>query len=337
MRKFIGWIAAALASLPCVTRAERLELAWPTPNHAWSEGRPIEAFLQPTVSGDPLSGSFGSVRSSGAQFHEGIDLKPISRDRRGEATDSVFAVLPGVVKHINLKAGDSSYGRYIVLEHPGVSPPVYTLYAHLASAAPGLKRGDPVERGQVIAQMGRSAGGYTIPKDRAHLHFEFGLVITTQFDAWYRGKKFGSPNDHGNYNGMNLMGFDPLDFFQAFRTRHVDNFNEYFRAMSPALILRIASRAKPDFTLRYPSLVTSEPPLVNAGWEIACNATGLPFRWTPLSASDLVGYRPGEVRIVETFPAMLKTMPAKNLVVNRKGQPVPGKDLQTVLEQLFGL
>jgi hypothetical protein len=46
-----------------------------------------------------------------------------------------------VVRHINRKAGASNYGRYIVLEHPAESPPVYTLYAHLAEVAPGVAPG----------------------------------------------------------------------------------------------------------------------------------------------------------------------------------------------------
>ena len=55
--------------------AERVELVWPTPNPAWAEGRPMAEFLQHAGSGDPESGGFGGVRSGGAQFHEGLDLK----------------------------------------------------------------------------------------------------------------------------------------------------------------------------------------------------------------------------------------------------------------------
>ena len=57
--------------------------------------------------------------------------------------------------------------------------------------------------------MGRSAGGYAIPKDRAHVHFEIGLKLSDNFDSWFTWKKFGSPNQHENWNGMNLMGLDP--------------------------------------------------------------------------------------------------------------------------------
>ncbi|MES1168038.1 MAG: M23 family peptidase, partial [Oleiharenicola lentus] len=106
-----------------------MEISWPTPNPAWEKGRGYESWVQPTVSGDPQSGLFGSVRSNGAQFHEGLDIKPISRDARGEPRDQVTAAMDGVVRNISARAGESSYGRYIVLEHPGAVPAVYTLYA----------------------------------------------------------------------------------------------------------------------------------------------------------------------------------------------------------------
>jgi peptidoglycan LD-endopeptidase LytH len=51
--------------------AQRIEISWPTPNPAWEKGRGYESWVQPTVSGEPTSGLFGSVRSSGTQFHEG--------------------------------------------------------------------------------------------------------------------------------------------------------------------------------------------------------------------------------------------------------------------------
>ena len=97
------------------------------------------------------------MRSNGFQFHEGIDIKPVGRDRRGEPADQVFAAMDGVVRHVNDRAGDSNYGRYIVIEHPGATPAVYTLYAHLARVLPGIAQGAHVERGQAIAIMGHSA------------------------------------------------------------------------------------------------------------------------------------------------------------------------------------
>jgi murein DD-endopeptidase MepM/ murein hydrolase activator NlpD len=319
-------------------RAEQLELVWPTANPAWSEGRPIQDFIQPTESGEPESGCFGGVRSNGYQFHEGIDLKPLRRDARGEPLDHVFAVLPGVVRYVNLRPGESSYGRYIVLEHTGVSPSIYTLYAHLASVAPGIAPGASVERGQIIAQMGHSAGGYPIPLARAHLHFEMGVMVTREFQAWYDRKKFGSPNEHGIWNGMNLMGFDPLDFFDKFRGRRVAGFQDYFAQMPPAVRVRIATGRMPDFVARYPSLLTRPLPPTGAvaGWEITCNWTGLPFAWTPLTAAEIAGLPPGQPVVTWADVESQRKHPCKSVVHERSSGYTPGADLETVLQQLFG-
>lgn len=316
----------------------RIQMAWPTPNTAYLEGKPPEAYLQPTVSGETGSGLFGCARSNGAQFHEGVDLKPVSRDRRGEAADEVFATMAGVVRHINLRAGESSYGRYVVIEHSDLKPAVYSLYAHLSAVTAGLKVGDPVARGQVIATMGRSAGGYAIPKDRAHLHYEIGLVATRQFQSWYSWKKFGSPNEQGLYNGMNLMGVDALDFFNQFRARRVNNFEEYFAQLPMVARVRIATSQVPDFVQRYPELLTAEVPMAGvAGWDIKVSATGLPFSWTPLKATDVIGFRTNEIRLSDVDANALKRFRCKSIAVSRRGEYQPGRDLETMLQLVFGL
>ena len=331
------FVALVLLTVAGGRAAERVEFTWPTPNTAWADGGPIGAYLQHAGSGDPESGGFGGVRSGGAQFHEGIDIKCISRDRRGEPADSVFAAMAGVVRHVSTSAGDSSYGRYIVLEHPGETPAIYTLYAHLARVTPGLKPGDSVTRGQVLGTMGHSSGGYTIPRDRAHLHFEIGVMVTRDFASWYALKKFGSPNDHGLWNGMNLMGFDPLDFLNQWRARKVNTFQDYFAGMEPAVRLRIATRRVPDYVLRYPTLLTKPLPVAVAGWEIRFNWTGIPFSWTPLTDMEAIGLTPNQPRIVDVDTAIERRSRSKTLVVSRRSGWIIGKDLDTVLQQMFEL
>jgi murein DD-endopeptidase MepM/ murein hydrolase activator NlpD len=328
----------ALATTIAASARDRLELVWPTPNTAWAEGRPIEAFIQPTGSGEPGSGCFGCVRENGFQFHEGIDLRPVARDTRGEPLDRVFAVLPGVVRHVNVRPGESSYGRYIVIEHTEAMPAVYSLYAHLASVAPGIVPGGQVERGQVIATMGHSAGGYAIPRERAHLHFELGVMMTRDFQSWYIWKKFGSPNEHGLWNGMNLMGFDPLDFYNRWREHAVDDFQDYFSQMKAQVRLRIATHKVPDFIQRYPSLLAAPLPAGPlGGWEIQCDWTGLPFSWRPLSAAEVAGAAPNRVNILEVDRTSVVRHRAKVLVRPHGSGYVVGRDLAMVLQQLFGL
>ncbi|MCF7687239.1 MAG: M23 family metallopeptidase [Cephaloticoccus sp.] len=335
--KRLFWSILGFFGLAVSLTAQRLDLSWPTPNPAFEQGKSGAVIFQDTGTGDPSSGGFGGVRSSGRQFHEGIDIKAMARDRRGESTDLVFAAIDGVVAYVNPKVGDSNYGRYVVLEHPAQSPAIYTLYAHLASVAPGIRTGAVVQHGQTLGVMGRSSSGRPIPRERAHLHFEMGLWVTRDFQSWYNWKKFGSPNEHGVYNGMNLMGFDPMDFFQARRTGRINTMQDYFTQMRPVVRLRIATSKMPDFVQRYPVLVTRSLPMLVAGWEIECNWTGLPFRWTPLGAKDVAGMRHNEVRILYVDEGVERREKSKNLVASRHGNWVPGNDLTTVLQLLFGL
>ena len=319
--------------------AQRIDFSWPTPNRAWEQGRSYDAWVQPTVSGEPESGLFGCVRSNHTQFHEGIDIRPVGHDSRGEPTDSVTAAMDGIVRHVNSSPGNSNYGRYIVLEHPEVTPAVYTLYAHLARVEPGIFPGAAVSRGQVMATMGRSEGSMAIPKDRAHLHFEIGLMVTQNFPAWYAGKRFGSANEQGLWNGMNLMGIDPQDFLREWRSRKVDNFREYFDRLRPVVRVRVATSRTPDFISRYPALLRKPLPAgLVAGWEIECNATGLPFAWTPLTPADVVGLRPNTAHIVDVDSAVIRAYRCKSLVKSQRGGGyAPGADLATMLQQVFGL
>ncbi|MCU0792882.1 MAG: M23 family metallopeptidase [Opitutaceae bacterium] len=317
----------------------RVQLVWPTPNPAYAAGATPEAYVQPTESGLLESGLFGSVRSGGRQFHEGLDLFPIERDKAGEALDPVFAALAGVVRHVSANAGASSYGRYIVLEHPDETPAVYTLYAHLASVESGMGPGVKVAAGATLGKMGRSAGGYTIPKSRAHLHFEVGLRMTDSFSAWYARRGFGSPNPHGLYNGMNLMGVDPLLMYALERAGKLERMDALFEALPIGLTLRIAHAGEPDFIRRYPSLRARDGAAegLGGGWEIDVSGTGVPVRWKRLSADEVAGWKRDEVRIVATHAEVLAANRARDLVDKKRGVDVPGEDLQTVLQQVFGL
>lgn len=322
--------AAALAH-------DRIEFVWPTPNHAWAEGLPISAFIQPTASGDPISGCFGGVRSNGRKFHEGLDIKALARDRHGEPVDPIFAAFPGVVRYVNHHPGDGDYGRYIVIEHPDVTPAVYTLYAHLSSVLPGIAPGARVERGEAIAIMGHSAGT-TIPRERAHLHFEIGVMVTRDFQSWYEGMKFGSPNERGLWNGFNLMGFDPLDFCNKWRAHQVDNLQDYFDQMKAEVTLRIVTHKIPDFIQRYPSLLRAPMPAgLVGGWEIQFDWTGLPFAWRPLPQLEVLGQSPDRVTVLHVDQGLVAQQRSKTLVRPQGGGYAIGHDLNIVLQQLFGL
>ena len=216
MRSF--WASLFAVLLACRSFAD---IVWPMPSKGFALSQPPETFLQPTAGGKPLSGAFGDVRNNGYRFHEGIDIRPERRDRRGEALDDIYAAMDGVVSCVNRLPGNSGYGRYVVLTHTDEVVAVYTLYAHMSEIDASLRRGDRVSAGARLGRMGRSAQ-YAIGKAQSHLHFEIGLASSMNFDKWYyASKKFKTKNRFGNYNGINLTGFDPLAFFYAARAKWI--------------------------------------------------------------------------------------------------------------------
>ena len=142
-------------------------LVWPTPNPAFQQGLGPEAFIQPAASGTLASGMFGCVRNGGSRFHEGIDLFPMRRDRSGEAADPVYSILPGRIVHVSAVSGHSNYGRYVVVEHDGVTPHFcFFVFPSLNHRRRG-DAGSACRFGYDSWGYGAFGGGYSIPKSRA--------------------------------------------------------------------------------------------------------------------------------------------------------------------------
>lgn len=293
-------------------------IVWPAPGRAFAEGAAMIDIVQPTASGRPVSGLFGCVRNDGRRFHEGIDVAPIARDRRGHALDQIYAVLPGVVRYIGSAPGNSGYGRYLVIEHTQEDVAVYTLYAHLASIASGLGVGQQVQAGTVLGIMGHSAGGYSIPASQAHLHFEVGLRMTDNFQPWYDAQKFGSPNRQGLYNGMNLSGIDPTHFWETVRAGEFRGFADYITALPTAFTLRIKAAQVPDFARRYPALVKGGYPAAGvAGWQIDFTWYGVPKTLIPLGTESFAPQtKEGDIALISFNPAVFEGTCRDTLVFN---------------------
>jgi peptidoglycan LD-endopeptidase LytH len=232
--------------------------------------------LMPTGSGRLESAKFGSTRTVQrgsrfvASFHEGVDIAPLERDRRGVATDPVMAVASGRVAYVNNSGGASSYGKYVVVEHPdpslglipkrdGTTEPavVYTLYAHLADVRFGIRAGAVVEPGTVLGTMGNTSNTRPpIPHARSHLHWEIGVKLQSRYDALAREQK--TQNPFGVYNGGNLFGFDPLDFFAAHSRDPGLTMATYLASVPPAA--EVVLRGKfPDYFRRFPALWKGAP------------------------------------------------------------------------------
>jgi len=305
---------------------------YPTPNGAFLEGAEIERFVQPTVSGNPTSGLFGCVRNNGSRFHEGIDLSALSRDRRGESTDPVFAFDDGIVRYVNRSAGRSSFGQYIVVEHPEIMPGLVTLYAHLRTIPERIRIGSTIVGGEEIAIMGRTAGGYSIPQSRAHLHFEIGFWLGPNFQRWYDKQGFRSRNDHGAFNGMNIVGIDVWSFFQAIRSGEVANAADFILAEPTAVEVYIRESKVPELLSVNSELMTNLViPDDHEGWKIEFSWYGVPLRWTALQSTEFPSAK--KVEVVEVPSQVEDAHSCSSL--SRSGGRGPTRKLGSLLSRLF--
>ena len=330
----LPFLLPLLLCLPLFGKNPAFHLSWPTPNPAFAKGMGYSAFLQKTGPDKSFSsGAFGCVRNHGYKFHEGLDLYPVKRDSRGRAEDNVFSAMGGIVRHLNATSGYSAYGKYLVLEHTTLNPPLYSLYAHLASIQPGLKVGSKVQVAQVLGKMGNTAS-YSIPLNRSHLHFEIGLRLTDHFQSWYDKKKYTTINRHGNYSGFNLVGIDPLPFYSEYKKKSFATPLEYLRSLPVATKVRVRSNRTPDFVRRYPTLCKAPAQGSNvSAWDCSFGPFGIPVRIEPATqpmASKTAKYQ------VLSLDLATQQKPCRKLVVKKGNSLVPAEQLLVYLELLFG-
>lgn len=110
----------------------------------------------PTNSGYTISSYYGYRTFAGSrEFHNAIDIAGTGYG------SNIYAANNGVIE---IRAYNSSYGNYIMINH---NNGYYSLYAHMSSFAKDISVGSTVSRGQVIGYVG-STGRASGP----HLHFE---------------------------------------------------------------------------------------------------------------------------------------------------------------------
>jgi peptidoglycan LD-endopeptidase LytH len=294
----------------------------PTANRALFEKGGEDKFFVGTVGKPWTSGTFGCVRSDGWQIHEGLDIRSLQRDKRGEPTDSVMAASDGTVAYLNSKPSLSNYGNYILLRHSIDGMEVYSLYAHLREIRPGLRPGDAVKAGEVIATMGRTSNTREgISKDRAHVHFELDLFYNDAFTSWYKKSFPKQRNDHGLWNGQNLVALDPRAILlEQQRLGARFSLVEYLRSQTE--ICRVLVRTVNfSWLRRYPTLVKPNPRAEKegvVGYEIAVNFNGVPFELIPRTASEIKSKT--KYQLLSVNEPEQKKNPARRFVTQRKGR-----------------
>ncbi len=328
------WVAAPL--LLSGKLSAQSPFQFPTANHyLYVPGAELK-FFAPTLSDKPwTSGSFGCVRNDGWRLHEGLDIRHLHTDRRGEPTDPILATADGTVVYINTRPSLSNYGNYIVIRHRIEGIEIYSLYGHLSVVRPGLKPGDAVKAGEVIATMGRTSNAETIAPWRAHVHFELNVLLNDHFAEWFKHASPGERNDHGEWNGLNLLGLDArailLEEHNPARPFSLLNF---LRGQTE--LCRVLVRAT-DFPYlrRYPMLVLKNPVAERegvAGYEMALNYNGVPFALMPRAASEIKSR--AKFQLLSVNEAEEKANPCRKLVVWRRGRWELGNEGLRELELL---
>ncbi len=226
-------------------------------------------------------GQFGFVRDprrlgskiAYARFHEGLDVKPLQRDARGEPQDEVRAVADGVVAYVTASAGLSNYGRYVVVRHDWGQGSFYSLYAHLREAR--VAAGQKVKAGTPLGMLGYTGSG--IDLRRAHVHVEVNLFLSSRFETWYN-EGATSPNHHGVFNGMNLIGMDLQAFYLAQHKNPAINPAGAVRATESGYRVVVPEEATMEIATNYPWLLDGPRPTTRpASWEVTFSRWGLPL------------------------------------------------------------
>lgn len=306
-----------LAAAASFAQNESFQL--PTANRALYERGGEERFFVGTVGKPWTSGCFGCVRSDGWQFHEGLDIRCLLRDKRGEPVDPVMATADGTVAYINSKPSLSNYGNYIILRHRIEGIEVFSVYAHLREIRAGLRAGHAVKAGEVIATLGRTANTREgISKDRAHVHFELNLLVNDRFSQWYKKTYPKQRNDHGDWNGQNLLGLDPRLILLAQRSEGA-KFNLVNFIRNQTELCRVLVR-KADFPWlrRYTVLVKGNPRAQKegaAGYELALNFNGVPFELIPRAASEIKSG--SKFQLLSVNEAEYRKNPCRRLVTKK--------------------
>lgn len=234
------------------------------------------------------AGKYGFVRTLkrtedgiiGTRFHEGIDIKPIKRDRSNNPLDAVNAVASGSVAYVNPFAGNSNYGKYVVVKHSWACGSVYSLYAHLSSTS--VKTGARVTQGQKLGKMGYTGRG--INRERSHVHLELDLMISKKFESWHN-KYFGSKNHHGLHNGLNMVGMDIAELLLAQKKNPALTVPQFLTTVPVYYKITVPRQGTLGLVARYPWLARGDHRPHTPAWEISFSQSGFPLAVVPSKRS----------------------------------------------------
>jgi murein DD-endopeptidase MepM/ murein hydrolase activator NlpD len=223
---------------------------------------------------DPVETAAGLVYS---RFHEGMDIKPLRRDADGVPLDPVLAVADGTVVYTNETPRFSNYGKYVVVEHTWGGCHYYSLCAHLNAVS--VHAGQRVTKGEKIGVLGFTGEG--IDKRRAHVHFEINLMLSSGFQPWHERFFANETNHHGNFNGINLTGFNVAKFYLALKKNPALSVPEFLSREEVYYKVLIPRSAHFDLPRFYPWMLADKTTAHPPAWEVSFTQSGVPLKIAP--------------------------------------------------------
>ena len=272
------------------TETATVDLALPTDNDAifHGGGPDFYQYVERDYRGEKSTpwegGQYGFVRDPEqtragvvyTRFHEGIDIRCLHRDERGEPLDEVRAIADGKVVYTNSAPGYSNYGKYIVIEHRWGGSPYFSLYGHLSKI--DVRTGDAVHRGQQIAVMGYTGAG--INRARAHLHLELNLMLDHNFQEWYNSFLHeNDPNHHGIYNGINLVGLNIARLYLKLRENPSLTIPQFLGEEETFYKVALPKSRHFELPNLYPWMVSETAEA--RSWTVSFARSGLPLKIEP--------------------------------------------------------
>ncbi|HKI68272.1 MAG TPA: hypothetical protein VKA67_01695, partial [Verrucomicrobiae bacterium] len=128
-------------------------------------------------------------------------------------------------------------------------------------------------------------------------------------------------NDHGEWNGHNLLGLDPRKILLEER-REGAKFNLLNVVRDQTELCRVLVRDTHFSWLKcYPQLIRSNPIAEKegvAGYEIALNFNGLPFELIPRAASEIKGRN--RFQLLSVNETEERKNPCRHLVIKRRSR-----------------
>jgi murein DD-endopeptidase MepM/ murein hydrolase activator NlpD len=281
-------VIGVVATVPGGVRGQKLTL--PTGNDAFLRGNPsgfyqyVDRNFEGQASSPWQGGQFGFVRNPRrlgggllyTRFHEGLDIKPLNRAGNGDPLDEVRAMADGVVVHVSATSSHSNYGRYVVVRHDWSDGPFYSLYAHLRTIA--VSAGEKVRAGRSLGILGYTGVG--INQRRAHVHVELNVFLSSRFETWHDAC-FSSPNYHGVYNGLNMIGLDLASLFEAQQRSSSTSAADIIEKTEAYFTVAVPGHARMEIAKNYRWLRSGISLRRPASWEITFSRWGLPLKVRP--------------------------------------------------------